>query len=149
MSDLGLVADLERAAHALESLPDTDARELLQLCISELLAGNDPRSRLGLPETATQTLRLARRDYWLRQAYSLLPVTADRSRCETLGSEAHRFESSAWLRWRDSPRPPLTASPLQVCLFNARKEGSIPGWRQLFRICVMHSRSNDTSSEAT
>lgn len=149
MSGPDLVTDLERAARAIESLPDSGARDLLQLCVSELLAGNDPRPRLGLPKITTQSLRLARRDYWLREAYKLLPPTADRSRCEALESEAIRFEASAWIRWRNIERPPDGASPLLVCLFNARKEGSIPGWRQLFSICVMNRRSNCTNTEST
>lgn len=149
MSGSDPVADLERAARALNALPDPGARELLKLCVNELLAGNDPRPRLGLPNTPKQSLRLARRDYWLREAYKLLPPCADRARCEAFESEALRFETSTWRRWRDLEQPPESATPFLICLFNARKEGSIPGWRQLFSICAMNRRSNYTSAEST
>lgn len=145
MSDLDPVSDLERAARAVDQMQDRKAREWFKQCMAELLAGKDPRPRLGIPKVDNKRLRQARRDYWLRQAYALIQAEAPRPRCEALQAQANRFESAVWPRWRELDEPPEGASRLHACLFRACKEGAIPAWRQIFRVCVMKTDSDDTN----
>ncbi|NCA71467.1 MAG: hypothetical protein EOM91_15515 [Sphingobacteriia bacterium] len=43
-----------------------------------------------------------------------------------LSKSVHRFESGAWLRWRDRDAPPPSATATEAALFRALKIGRVP-----------------------
>ena len=138
MTDISTDSDpldeLERAARALEQVPDRRAREWLSICLAELAEGQDPRPALGLASQDFAQLKKSRRNYWLVQAYGLIPGNNPTERCQALATAASRFEAIVWPRWRDRQSPPEDASNLHACLFRARKADLLPGFRQLFNI---------------
>lgn len=59
-----------------------------------------------------------------------------------------RFESSAWLRWRDRATPPPSATPTEAALFAARKIGDVPrSPRQLARRLRSSQSPNATMAD--
>jgi hypothetical protein len=89
-------------------------------------------------EAVARALRRFERDRWIRLAARHAGGCA--GLLEALGRDGWRLE--IWLR---RGKVPSTASPLQVCLFNALEtsDGELPGPRHLRRLCRGHAMSDD------
>jgi len=121
-----LLGALDRARETITALPDAEVRDVLSAAVSALLEGEDPRGALGLDGGRYALLRRARRDYYLRNAAALLGESGGWKKAKALRRQAKLFEGTVWPRWREKGRPPPTASPLQIELWNARKSWRFP-----------------------
>lgn len=126
---------LERAKDLIRSIPDHRVQSFLDRCVSAILEGEDPRSDLGALPEELHRQRIARRNYWIREAYRLVDGNDRTSRCRNLSKEIRRFESGRWIRWRAIGRAPNDVGALQKCLFNALSNGKSIKFRQLFEVC--------------
>jgi hypothetical protein len=115
-------AELDRAQRIANDCVEPDDIDWLCKGFSAFLAsgGRLPLERcLHLP-TNERALRRARRDHWLRRAWSDLQTEPSPwRRSEMLAAEVRRFESRKWARWSSLEQPPDGSSALESALFEA------------------------------
>jgi len=114
--------ELERAHRVATGCLEPDDVRWLSKGFSAFLAGggNLPLERCLRLMRNDSALRRACRDYWLRRAWSLLHEgLSPWRRSETLAAAVRDFQSRKWRRWRALRKPPLTASEVEVALFQA------------------------------
>ncbi|MEF7616155.1 hypothetical protein V4F39_19730 [Aquincola sp. MAHUQ-54] len=124
------VPELDRAQRVASDCVSPEDIDWLSKGFSAFLAsgGRLPLERcLHLP-TNESALRRARRDHWLRHAWSCLETESSPwRRSELLAAEVRRFESRKWARWSMLERPPEGCGALDRALFEAfRAHGRVP-----------------------